>query len=135
MTLRIFQDAWRKCISNLRNRSLWRPGFRSLSCDAKSGREAICCFATRSCQSTSSQLTCFQLAVLQGPVGNLALHVLLFGCSARRVFVQVRSGMETYAGAARRRVHLTTVLLRPPSGRRQPRHVHILQIGLHLTQP
>ena len=44
-----------------------------------------------------------------------------------------------YAGAARRRVHLATVLLRPPSGnragRRQARHARILQIGLHLTQP
>ena len=45
--------------------------------------------------------------------------------------------MGTYAGAARRRVHLATVLLRPPSGhgpgRRQARHARILQIGLHLT--
>ena len=43
---------------------------------------------------------------------------------------QVRSGMEVYAGAARRRVHLATVLLRPPSGHRpggrQARHAHIL---------
>ena len=43
-----------------------------------------------------------------------------------------------YAGAARRRVHLVTVLLRPPSGhrsgRRQARHARILQIGLHVTQ-
>ena len=52
---------------------------------------------------------------------------------------QVRSGVGAYAGAARRRVHLATVLLRPPSGhrpgRRQARHARILQIGLHLTQP
>ena len=52
---------------------------------------------------------------------------------------QVRSGMGAYAGAARHRVNLTTVLLRPPSGhrpdRRQARHARILQIGLHLTQP
>ena len=52
---------------------------------------------------------------------------------------QVRLGMGAYAGAARHRVHLATVLLRPPSGhrpgRRQARHAHILQIGLHLTQP
>ena len=52
---------------------------------------------------------------------------------------QVRSGMGAYAGTARRRVHLATVLLRPPSGhrpgRRQARHARILQIGLHLTQP
>ena len=50
-----------------------------------------------------------------------------------------RSGMGTYAGAARRRVHLTTVQLRPPSGhrpgRRESRHARIPQIGLHLTQP
>ena len=49
------------------------------------------------------------------------------------------SGMGAYAGAARRRVHLAPVLLRPPSGhrpgRRQARHARILQIGLHLTQP
>ena len=52
---------------------------------------------------------------------------------------QVMSGMEAYAGAARRRVHLAPVLLRPPSGhrpgRRQARHARILQIGLYLTQP
>ena len=52
---------------------------------------------------------------------------------------QVRSGMGAYAGAARRRVHLVTVLPRPPSGhrpgRRQARHAHIIQLGLHLTQP
>ena len=51
----------------------------------------------------------------------------------------VRSGMGAYAGAARRRVHLAAVLLRPPSGhrpgRRQARHARILQIGLDLTQP
>ena len=45
--------------------------------------------------------------------------------------------MGAYAGAARRRVHLVTVLLRPPSGhrpgRRQARHVHIFQIGLRLA--
>ena len=49
------------------------------------------------------------------------------------------SGMGAYAGAARRRVHFATVLLRHPSDhrpdRRQARHAHILQIGLHLTQP
>ena len=53
--------------------------------------------------------------------------------------VLVRSDMGAYAGAARRRVHLGTVLLRPPSGhrpgRRQARLARILQIGLHLTQP
>ena len=48
-------------------------------------------------------------------------------CVARSsVAVAVRSGVGTYAGAARRRVHLVTVLLRPPSGhrpgRRQTRH-------------
>ena len=45
----------------------------------------------------------------------------------------VRSGMGAYAGAARRRVHLATVLLGPPSGHRpgrsQARHARILQIG------
>ena len=50
---------------------------------------------------------------------------------------QVRYG--AYAGAARRRVHLATVLPRPPSGhrpgRRQARHARILHIGLLLTQP
>ena len=43
---------------------------------------------------------------------------------------QVKSGMGTYAGAARRRVNLVTVLLLPPSGhhpgRRQARYAHIL---------
>ena len=52
---------------------------------------------------------------------------------------QIRSGMGAYAGAARRRVHLATVLLCPPSGhrpgRRQARHARIRQIGLNLTQP
>ena len=46
---------------------------------------------------------------------------------------QIRSGVGTYVGAARRRVHPVTVILRPPSGhrpgRRQARHVHILQMG------
>ena len=50
---------------------------------------------------------------------------------------QDSSGMGAYAGAARRRVHLVTVLLRPPSGhrpgRRQARHVYILQTGLRLA--
>ena len=45
--------------------------------------------------------------------------------------------MGTNAGAARRRIHLATVLLRPPSGhrpgRRQARHAHILQIGPRLA--
>ena len=45
--------------------------------------------------------------------------------------------MGAYGGAAHRRVHLATVLLRPPSGhrsdRRQARHVHMLQIGLRLA--
>ena len=52
---------------------------------------------------------------------------------------QVRSGMGAYAGAARRGVHLATVLLRPPSdhrpGGRQARHARIPQIGLHPTPP
>ena len=45
--------------------------------------------------------------------------------------IKVRSDMGAYAGAARRRFHLATVLLRPPSGHRpgrhQARHAHILQ--------
>ena len=52
---------------------------------------------------------------------------------------QIRSGRGAYAGAARRRVHLVTVLLRPPSGHRpgrcQARHARIPQIGLDRTQP
>ena len=52
---------------------------------------------------------------------------------------KVRSGVGTYAGAARRRVYLATVIPRPPSGhrtgRRQARHARILQIGFRLTQP
>ena len=51
---------------------------------------------------------------------------------------QVRSGMETYAAAARGRVHLATVFPRPPSdhhpGRRQARHARILQKGPNLIQ-
>ena len=50
---------------------------------------------------------------------------------------QVRSHMGAYAGAARRRVHLVTVLLRPPSvhrpGRCQARQAHIPHIGLRLA--
>ena len=50
-----------------------------------------------------------------------------------------RLGMGAYAVAARRRIHVAPVLLRPPSGhrpgRRQARHARILQIGLHPTQP
>ena len=50
----------------------------------------------------------------------------------------VRLGMGAYNGAARRRVHLVTVLFQPPPGhrpvKRQARHARILQIGLHLTQ-
>ena len=49
----------------------------------------------------------------------------------------LRSDVGTYAGAARHRVYLATVLLRPPSGhrsgRRQARHARILQIGLCLA--
>ena len=45
--------------------------------------------------------------------------------------------MGAYAKAARRRVHLATVLLRPPSGhrpgRRQARHARIFHIGLRLV--
>ena len=49
-----------------------------------------------------------------------------------------RSVMNAWAGAARRRVHLATVLPRPPSGQRLgsrwARHAHVPQMGLHLTQ-
>ena len=52
------------------------------------------------------------------------------------VGVQVWSGTGAYARAARRRVNLATVLLRLPfghhPGRRQARHVRIIQIGLRL---
>ena len=52
--------------------------------------------------------------------------------------VSDRKKVGAYAGAERRRVHLATVLLQPPTShcpdRRQVRHAHILQIGLHLTQ-
>ena len=62
-----------------------------------------------------------------------AMDINLVKLTAHR---KVRSGIGAYAGAARRRVHLATKLLRPPSGhrpgRRQARHAHILQIGLHL---
>ena len=54
------------------------------------------------------------------------------------IFVTSGSGMGANVGAARRRVPLATVLLRPPSGhhpgRRQARHARILQMGVHLTQ-
>ena len=45
-----------------------------------------------------------------------------------------KSGKGAYAGAARRRVHLVTVLLRPTSGHRPGRRqARILQIGLRLA--
>ena len=63
----------------------------------------------------------------------------LIGTITMRDIRKVRSGMGAYIGAARRRVHIAMVLLRPPSGhrpgRRQARRAHILRIGLHLTQP
>ena len=50
---------------------------------------------------------------------------------------QVRSGVGTYAGAARRRVNLATVLLCPPSGhrtgRRQVRHARVLRLAIALA--
>ena len=51
---------------------------------------------------------------------------------------QIRSGMGAYAGAARRCVHLTTVLLRPPvwqSPRQTPGPPCPYTSELHLTQP
>ena len=45
--------------------------------------------------------------------------------------------VDGFPSRVSRRVHLTTVLLRPPSGhrpgRRQTHHTHILQIGLRLA--
>ena len=50
------------------------------------------------------------------------------GDGMRKIALANRSGMGAYAGAARRRVHLATVLPRPRSGhrpgRRQARHDH-----------
>ena len=50
----------------------------------------------------------------------------LIGTITMRDIRKVRSGMGAYIGAARRRVHIAMVLLRPPSGhrpgRRQARH-------------
>ena len=74
---------------------------------------------------------------------NLSHHSILFTWNNRFHFAESLqrnylspAGMGVYAGAALRRVHLTTVL-RPPSGhrpgRRQARHVRILQIGLRLA--
>ena len=82
----------------------------------------------------ASVLTMVEHCIIQSN-GKLVLKNGVF----RRISMHVWSGVGTYAGAARRRVHLATVLLQPPSGhrpdRRQARHVHILQTGLHLTQP
>ena len=105
----------------------------------------LCCISiSRSVPSASYRLPspCGQCIsqrpspVLSSRTDNrLTIHSGLPHCPK---IVQVRPGMGAYAGAARRRVHLATVLLRPPSGhrpgRRQARHAHILQIELHLTQ-
>ena len=55
--------------------------------------------------------------------------------SQKRYQVRSGSGTGAYAGAARRRVHLATVLLWPPSGHRPGRRQfsHALQIGLRLA--
>ena len=66
----------------------------------------------------------------------LRLHRMTLDMGSRN---QVRSSMAAYTGAVRCRVHLATVLPRPPSGHRPGRHLarhaRILQVGLHLTQP
>ena len=86
----------------------------------------------RNDQSLSAR--CKNAWVYLSPSTEIYVHVLW-----RRLYqgmpymLEVR--MAAYAGAARR---LVMVLLRPPSchrpSRRQARHAHILQIGLHLTQ-
>ena len=50
--------------------------------------------------------------------------------------VRLRSGVATYAGAARCRVHLAPVLLPSghPSGSSKFRHAHFPYSGLHVTQ-
>ena len=48
---------------------------------------------------------------------------------------KVRSGMGAYAGAARRRVHLATVLLRPPSGYRPGLRLAIAQADARPVMP
>ena len=62
-------------------------------------------------------------------------HPFFPGTHRHTYYPRVRSGMEAYAGGGRRRVHLASVLPRPPSihrpGRRQARNI---QRGLHLTQ-
>ena len=64
--------------------------------------------------------------------------VLVLGVSSQPSARARGQGMGAYAAVARRRVHLATVLPRPPSGhclgRRQARHTPISKIGLHLTQ-
>ena len=69
--------------------------------------------------------------------------VLLCGMLVKKVHqrrsAHVRSGVGAYAGAARRCVHIATILHRPPSAqrpdRRRARYAHIPQVALHLTQP
>ena len=83
-----------------------------------------------------------QAALTRSSAANYRMVLALVAAdvqSACGALARVRSGMGAYAGAARRRFHLTTVLLRPLSGhrpdRRQARHACIFQIVLHLTQP
>ena len=60
------------------------------------------------------------------------------GETRKRGMIERARSVVAYAGAARRRAYLATVLVRPPSGhrsgRRQACHAYILQLGLHLTQ-
>ena len=83
-------------------------------------------------------LTLTDPTIIRFSLGRLAIDFYMNS----RLFcyaLEVRSGMGAYTKAARRRVHLATVLLRSPSehslGRRQARHVYIPQIRLDLTQP
>ena len=67
-------------------------------------------------------------------------YQLIIACDRRFhvliIIVFLHSG-QVWGHMPEQRVHLVTVLLRPPSGhrpgRRQARHVHILQIGLRLA--
>ena len=60
--------------------------------------------------------------VAKNPSGNyLLIYIRFWWHLITRFILVARSGMRAYAGAARRRVHLATVLPRPPSGHRPGR--------------